>query len=204
MANESKTMTNPTEGEVIELKDTNDKSLNGGVANVFNEEQQAELSKLIQSNVDRTAQKLKSEYEQKIRGLQGELDLEKQAKMSEAERAKYERENYEKMKQDFDKERLSFELSKKITDAGLPSKFADMWLQPPKTVEELETRLEDAKSLFGGYKTQVLEGYRKDNVRVPEGTKGNTNNSKVMKRDAFDELTSAQKSTFIQGGGKLE
>lgn len=203
MAEDTKKMMNQEPGDIIN-KGTDDKSVKGDVMDVFSEEQKAELGKIVQSNVDKTATKLKKEYESRIEGLQRELDLSKQATMTEAEKAQLEKDNYLKMKQDFDKERLSFELSKKIVDAGLPIQFADVWLKPPKNIEELESRLDDAKSLFGGYKSQVLEGYRKDNVRVPEGAKNITSNIKVIKREAFEVLNPTEKKEFIQSGGKLE
>lgn len=203
MADETVVLTNLEEGDVSTEKITVDESNKGGVNSEFNEQQKAELAKLIQSNVDRTAQKLKNEYEVKIKNLQGQIEVEKQAKMTETERYQYEKQNYEKMKQDFESERLSFELSKKIADADIPRAFADIWLKPPKTVEELESRVEEAKSLFGGYKSQILEGFRKDNVRVPEGQKS-ISNTKTMKREVFEKLMPSEKTAYMRSGGKLE
>lgn len=203
MADDKEVLTNLEEGEVTTDKVIVDESKKGIVTEAFNETQKIELAKLIQSNVDRTAQKLKTEYEVKIKGLQGQLELEKQAKMTESEKVQYEKENYEKMKRDFDKDRLSYELSKRMSDADIPREFADIWLKPPTSVDELESRIEEAKSLFGGFKTKVLEGYRKDNVRVPEGQKG-ISNTKTMQREVFDKLQPSEKSAFVRSGGKLE
>lgn len=186
-----------TEGTVV------DESKKGGIGDVFSEEQMTEVSKLIQSNVDRTAQKIKTEYEGRLKELQGQLEAEKQAKMTEAEKAEYERKQYEQMRADFERDRLSFDLSKQIALAEIPIQFADIWLNPPKDVSELGDKIAEVKDFFGAYKAQLLENYRKDNIRVPEGQRG-VKNSKVMKRDAFDILTPAEKQAFMQSGGKLE
>lgn len=196
-------LTNLHEGEVNTEDVKVDESKKGGVDGVFSEEQMTEISKLIQSNVDRTAQKMKNEYEGKIKDLQRELETEKQAKMTEAERAQYEKEQYEKMRKDFEKDKLSFELTKKIAGAEIPIHFADIWLNPPKDANELESKIEEVKNFFGAYKSQLLESYRKDNIRVPEGQKG-VSNAKVMKRETFEKLEPAEKQTFMASGGKLE
>lgn len=203
MAENEKVLTNPKEGEVNTEKGTADESNKGGVSDVFNEAQKTEMAKLIQSNVDRTAQKLKTEYEAQIKDLRNQLETEKQAKMTEAEKAEYERSQYEKMKADFERDKLSFELSKKVALAEIPIQFADIWLNPPTSAKELDEKIEGVKNFFGSYKSQLLEGYRKDNVRVPEGQKG-ISNKKAMKREAFDKLQPAEKTAFIQSGGTLE
>ena len=201
---ENKTIvTDPKAGDVIVNKDANDESKKGGVTATFSEEQQVELAKLIQSNVDKTAGKLKTFYEAQITKLQDALEGEKKAKMTEAEKVQYEKDNYEELKASFEKEKLSFALTKKIADAGLPTQFADLWLSPPTTTEALDAKIEEVKALFGGYKTKVLEGYRKDNVRSPEGTKS-ISTGKVMERSAFEKLQPAQRSAFIRSGGTLE
>lgn len=203
MAENEKVLTNLPEGEVNANQSASDESKKGGVGDGFNDTQQAEIAKLVQSNVDRTAQKLKSEYETKIRELQGKLEIEKQAKMTETEKVEYERKQYEKIKADFERDRLSFELTKKVSSAEIPIQFADIWLNPPNSVAELDEKIEEVKNFFGGFKSSLLEGYRKENVRVPEGQHG-ISNKKTMKREIFEKLQPVEKQKFINSGGKLE
>ena len=133
MAEEVKT--NPIEGGVsTEEKVTN--PIEGGVTNTD------DLEKRIQSAVDKTASKIKKEYEAKLSNLETELAKERKAKMTEAERIEAERKEFEeKSKTLMDRER-KLTIIEALASVGLPKEFAN---RISGTTEDEITA--DAKSL---------------------------------------------------------
>jgi DNA-binding transcriptional regulator YbjK len=178
MADEKEKLTDQETGDVSPEVD---ESKDGDVNN-----KDAELDKLIQSKVDKTAAKLKQQYEQKISKLESQLEEEKTAKMSEAERLEHLNTQHEEERKKFERERLEFELSKRVVSAELPSDFTELWLNPPTNKEELDDKLNQALSLFETYKAKVLKDFRGENSRNPTGQKGAGVDFSKM---GIDELT---------------
>jgi len=162
MADEEKKLTDQEIGDVSEVDESTDGDVN----------KDAELDKMIQSKVDKTAAKIKGQYEKKIAELESQLEKERTAKMSEEERIQHLSKQHEEERRQFERERLQFDLSKRIVENELPSEFTELWLNPPQNKEELDDKLNKALSLFETYKAKVLKDFRGDNSRKPEGAKG--------------------------------
>jgi hypothetical protein len=162
MADEKEKLTDQEIGDVSEVDESKDGDVN----------KDAELDKMIQSKVDKTAAKIKGQYEKKIAELESKLEQEKTAKMSEEERIQHLSKQQEEERQQFERERLKFELSRKLMSAELPSELTELLLNPPQSKEELDDKLNEVLSVFETYKARVLKDFRVDNTRKPEGAKG--------------------------------
>jgi len=169
MADEEKKLTDQEIGDVSEVDESTDGDVN----------KDAELDKMIQSKVDKTAAKIKKEYDAKLaeeqrknKELESQLEKEKTAKMSEEERIQHLSKQQEEERQQFERERLKFELSRKLMSAELPSELTELLLNPPQSKEELDDKLNEVLSVFETYKARVLKDFRVDNTRKPEGAKG--------------------------------
>jgi hypothetical protein len=116
MAEEVKT--NPIEGGVsTEEKVTN--PIEGGVTNTD------DLEKRIQSAVDKTASKIKKEYEAKLSNLEAELAKERKAKMTEAERIEAERKEFEEKSKALAERERKLMIIEALAGVGLPPEFAN-------------------------------------------------------------------------------
>lgn len=200
MIDEKKVDESVDTGGINEEKKVDESVDTGGV----NEEskKQEDLDKIIQSKVDKTAQKIKSEYERKISELQSKLTEAEREKMSDAERFELEKQEAQRYREEFEREKLTFELSKKLGKEGLPLDLAEVWLKPPKSSEEVDERLESMLSILDNIKSSTLENFRKEHSRTSVG--GTENGSKEMTRKQFEKLPSAQKNEFVRSGGRIK
>lgn len=116
MADEVKT--NSIEGGVsTEPKVTN--PIEGGVTNTD------DLEKRIQSAVDKTASKIKKEYEAKLSNLETELAKERKAKMTDAERIEAERKEFEEKSKALAERERKLTVIEALAGVGLPPDFAN-------------------------------------------------------------------------------
>ena len=192
MADEVKT--NPIEGGVsTEEKVTN--PIEGGVTNTD------DLEKRIQSAVDKTASKIKKEYEAKLSNLETELAKERKAKMTEAERIEAERKEFEeKSKALMDRER-KLTIIEALASVGLPKEFAN---RISGTTEDEITA--DAKSLKDYLDSKAHEMSEAEIAKRLKGDtpKGGQNpTGKTMTREAFQKLDPKGRIDFMASGGKL-
>jgi hypothetical protein len=160
-----------------------------------------DLQKQIQSAVDKTASKIKKEYETKLTSLSQQLEAEKRAKMSEEELRKSDEAKFAETQKQFERERLGFELTRKAIEKELPPDLVDLWLNPPSSVDELEDKLTKMTSLITGIKSKTLEEFRKGNTRTPTST---STDGKVLSRNDFEKLPPDARMKFFASGGKLE
>lgn len=117
MADEAKVV-DSIQSDITETKVTN--PVEGGVT-----EKTDDLDKRIQSAVDKTASKIKKEYEAKLSNLETELAKERKAKMTEAERIEAERKEFEERSKALAERERKLTIIEALAGAGLPADFAN-------------------------------------------------------------------------------
>ncbi len=192
MADEVKVV-DSIQSDITETKVTN--PIEGGVTNTD------DLEKRIQSAVDKTASKIKKEYEAKLSNLETELAKERKAKMTEAERIEAERKEFEeKSKTLMDRER-KLTIIEALASVGLPKDFAN---RISGTTEDEITA--DAKSLKEYLDSKAHEMSEAEIAKRLKGDtpKGGQNpTGKTMSREAFQKLDPKGRIDFMSSGGKL-
>lgn len=116
MADEEKVV-DSIQSDITETKVTNPAA--GGVPNTD------DLEKRIQSAVDKTASKIKKEYEAKLSNLEAELAKERKAKMTDAERIEAERKEFEEKSKALAERERKLTVIEALAGVGLPTDFAN-------------------------------------------------------------------------------
>ena len=116
MADEAKVV-DSIQSDITETKVTN--PVEGGVTNTD------DLEKRIQSAVDKTASKIKKEYEAKLSNLEAELAKERKAKMTDAERIEAERKEFEEKSKALAERERKLMIIEALAGVGLPADFAN-------------------------------------------------------------------------------
>ncbi len=116
MADETKVV-DSIQSDITETKVTN--PTEGGVPNAD------DLEKRIQSAVDKTASKIKKEYEAKLSNLEAELAKERKAKMTDAERIEAERKEFEEKSKALAERERKLMIIEALASVGLPADFAN-------------------------------------------------------------------------------
>lgn len=192
MAEEVKT--NPIEGGVsTEPSVTN--PIEGGVTNTD------DLEKRIQSAVDKTASKIKKEYEAKLSNLETELANERKAKMTDAERIEAERKEFEEKSKALAERERKLTIIEALAGVGLPPGFANRI--SGNTEDEI---IADAKALKEFLDTRAHELSEAEIAKrlkgdTPKG--GQKTSDKVITRESFEKLDPQAKIDFMVAGGKL-
>lgn len=117
MADEAKVV-DSIQSDITESKVTN--PVEGGVP-----EKTDDLDKRIQSAVDKTASKIKKEYEAKLSNLETELAKERKAKMTDAERIEAERKEFEEKSKALAERERKLTVIEALAGVGLPPDFAN-------------------------------------------------------------------------------
>lgn len=116
MADEAKAV-DSIQSDITETKVTN--PAEGGVTSTD------DLEKRIQSAVDKTASKIKKEYEAKLSNLETELAKERKAKMTDAERIEAERKEFEEKSKALAERERRLMIIEALAGVGLPADFAN-------------------------------------------------------------------------------
>ena len=192
MADETKVV-DSIQSDITETKVTN--PVEGGVTNTD------DLEKRIQSAVDKTASKIKKEYEAKLAEANSKLaEIQKSQMTDEQKREAEKRELEERAKALADRER-KLTVIEALADVGLPPDFANRI--SGKSEDEIKA---DAKALkdFLDKKAHELseaEIARRLKGDTPKG--GQKPSDKVMTRESFEKLDPQAKIDFMVAGGKL-
>jgi len=192
MADEAKVV-DSIQSDITETKVTN--PVEGGVTNTD------DLEKRIQSAVDKTASKIKKEYEAKLAEANSKLaEIQKSQMTDEQKREAEKRELEERAKALADRER-KLTVIEALADVGLPPDFANRI--SGKSEDEIKA---DAKALkdFLDKKAHELseaEIARRLKGDTPKG--GQKPSDKVMTRESFEKLDPQAKIDFMVAGGKL-
>lgn len=195
MAEDEEKGLNPTEGG----NPKDDESGQGGVA--FTEAQMAEISKMIQSQTDKTAAKLKAQYNSENSALQEKLTRLEREKMTDDERKQAEREEYNTLKAQLEADRKAFSLQKSVESelrgAGLSLDFAKRI--NGETEEEIKADVQALKTLFNNNVNQVVEKVVNERLsgKSPKGTEETKN---TITRSDFDKLSDYEKMEKIKAG----
>jgi DNA repair exonuclease SbcCD ATPase subunit len=192
MADEAKAV-DSIQSDIAETKVTN--PLEGGVPNTD------DLDKRIQSAVDKTASKIKKEYEAKLSNLETELANERKAKMTDAERIEAERKEFEEKSKALAERERKLTIIEALAGVGLPPDFANRI--SGTTEDEIRT---DAKALKEFLDTRAHELSEAEIAKrlkgdTPKG--GQKPSDKVMTRESFEKLDPQAKIDFMVAGGKL-
>lgn len=137
----------------------------------------------------------------KIAELTKQIEDEKRAKMTDAERMKAEKEELANLKAETLRSKLTFELGRQLVKEKLPEELTEILLTPPKSEDELSGYITKIKGLFKAHSATTLEEFRKSNATATPQTNGN---AKVMTRGDFNKLTPSERSKFMMDGGKLK
>jgi hypothetical protein len=198
MAEDEKKGLNPTEGGDPKA----DGSEQGDVT--FNDAQMAEIQKMIQSQTDKTAAKLKSSYESEKQLLQEKLRAAEKEKMTEEERAKAEQAEFQTLKAQLESERKSFNQQKMIevelADAGLPLNFAKRI--HGETAEEITADVKSMKDLIETNVAKVAEKTINERLagKSPKATEQTKN---TITRSGFETLSDHERMDRIKAGVKI-
>lgn len=151
MATETK-VTDQETGDVTPAKDGS--ATAGDVRTQFTDDQMAEIQKMIQSERDKTATKLKAEKDRETAKLQNELNELKRAQLTEEERIKAELEDAkserDRTKQEASQFRRQLTVEKMVRKYNLPESFASRL----QGTEEAEIEA-DAQSIAEFFKTEI-------------------------------------------------
>lgn len=194
MAEEVKT--NPVGGGVsTEEKVTNPEQ--GGVTSTD------DLEKRIQSAVDKTASKIKKEYEAKLSTLETELAKERKAKMTDAERIEAERKEFEEKAKTLVERERRLTIIETFASVGLPKDFANRISINGTTEEEITANAKAIKDYLDSeaHKASESEIAKRLKGDTPKG--GQKTSDKVMTRESFEKLDPQAKIDFMVAGGKL-
>ena len=192
MADETKVV-DSIQSDITETKVTN--PVEGGVTNTD------DLEKRIQSAVDKTASKIKKEYEAKLAEANSKLaEIQKSQMTDEQKREAEKRELEERAKALAERER-KLTVIEALAGVGLPPDFANRI--SGKDEDEIKA---DAKALkdFLDKKAHELseaEIARRLKGDTPKG--GQKTSDKVMTRESFEKLDPQAKIDFMVAGGKL-
>ena len=192
MADEAKAV-DSIQSDIAETKVTN--PTEGGVPNTD------DLDKRIQSAVDKTASKIKKEYEAKLSTLETELANERKAKMTDAERIEAERKEFEEKSKTLINRERKLTIIEALVSVGLPKDFANRI--SGNTEDEI---IADAKALKEFLDTRAHELSEAEIAKrlkgdIPKG--GQKTSDKVMTRESFEKLDPQAKIDFMVAGGKL-
>ena len=192
MADETKVV-DSIQSDITETKVTN--PVEGGVTNTD------DLEKRIQSAVDKTASKIKKEYEAKLSSLEAELAKERKAKMTDAERIEAERKEFEEKSKALAERERKLMIIEALAGVGLPADFANRI--SGTTEDEIKA---DAKALkefldMRAHELSEAEIARRLKGDTPKG--GQKPSDKVMTRESFEKLDPQAKIDFMVAGGKL-
>ena len=194
MADEVKT--NQEAGDVsTEEKVTN--PIEGGVT-----EKADDVQKMIQSAVDKSISKVKKEYESKLTQMEKQLAEERKSKMSEEEKAEARAKEIEARDKLIAERERKLTIIEALTDAGLPKDFANRI--SGDTEDEIKDDVQALKKFLESKAHELSESEIAKRLKgdIPKG--GTNTSAKVMKREAFDKLTPADRLKFMSEGGKLE
>ena len=192
MADEVKT--NPIEGGVsTEPSVTN--PIEGGVTKAD------DVQKMIQSAVDKTASKIKKEYEAKLSNLEAELAKERKAKMTDAERIEAERKEFEEKSKALAERERKLMIIEALAGVGLPADFANRI--SGTTEDEIKADAKALKEFLDKKAHELSEAEIAKRLKGDTPKGGQKPSEKVMTRESFEKLDPQAKIDFMVAGGKL-
>jgi len=192
MADETKVV-DSIQSDITETKVTN--PVEGGVTNTD------DLEKRIQSAVDKTASKIKKEYEAKLAEANSKLaEIQKSQMTDEQKREAEKRELEERAKALADRER-KLTVIEALADVGLPPDFANRI--SGTTEDEIKADAKALKEFLDkrAHELSEAEIARRLKGDTPKG--GQKTSDKVMTRESFEKLDPQAKIDFMVAGGKL-
>ena len=192
MADETKVV-DSIQSDITETKVTN--PVEGGVTNTD------DLEKRIQSAVDKTASKIKKEYEAKLAEANSKLaEIQKSQMTDEQKREAEKRELEERAKALAERER-KLTVIEALASVGLPADFANRI--SGTTEDEIKADAKALKEFLDkrAHELSEAEIARRLKGDTPKG--GQKTSDKVMTRVSFEKLDPQAKIDFMVAGGKL-
>ena len=192
MADEAKVV-DSIQSDITETKVTN--PVEGGVTSTD------DLEKRIQSAVDKTASKIKKEYEAKLSNLEAELAKERKAKMTDAERIEAERKEIEEKSKALAERERKLTVIEALTDVGLPPDFANRI--SGTTEDEIKADAKALKEFLDKKAHELSEAEIAKRLKGDTPKGGQNPTGKTMTREAFQKLDPKSRIDFMASGGKL-
>jgi hypothetical protein len=161
----------------------------------------ADLEKRIQSAVDKTASKIKKEYEAKLAEANSELSKIKKSQMTDEQKHEAEKKELEDRANALAERERKLTVIEALADVGLPPDFANRI--SGKDEDEIKA---DAKTLKKFLDTKAHELSEAEIAKRLKGEppKGGQNSTdKIMTRESFQKLDPQAKVDYIIAGGKL-
>jgi hypothetical protein len=171
---------------------------------------QVEEPKVEESaGLEKRLAELEERYKKELAGLnkrnselEKKVKLTEQEKMTEAERLEAERKELQAEKDAIKREKINLQIIKELASVGLPADFANRI--SGETEDEIKDDVKALKEFLDKKAHELSEAEIAKRLKgdIPKG--GTNTSAKVMKREAFDKLTPADRLKFMSEGGKLE
>lgn len=192
MADEAKVV-DSIQSDITETKVTN--PVEGGVTSTD------DLEKRIQSAVDKTASKIKKEYEAKLAEANSKLaEIQKSQMTDEQKREAEKRELEERAKALAERER-KLTVIEALAGVGLPPDFANRI--SGTTEDEIKADAKALKEFLDARAHELSEAEIAKRLKGDTPKGGQKPSDKVMTRESFEKLDPQAKIDFIVAGGKL-
>ncbi|WP_027724629.1 capsid assembly scaffolding protein Gp46 family protein [Tuberibacillus calidus] len=152
-----------------------------------------EFKKVLEKAQQSAADKVRSEYSQKLKDIQSKYDELKNEKLTDEEKFQLEKQKYEEEKRAFEKQKLDFEFTKHLANEKLPIELNDF--VPGSDIEKKKENLKTLMEIIDGFvQEKVKAKFREQGRDVETGKK----DSKTLTKEDFQKMSIDEKIALAE------